>query len=213
MTFFGIFTKLYGTTSPPVHQSSAVGIPVPRRSQSADTLDDDSHGSPFINIKKDMDSGELTIGTPVILRLDSRPDSPHVVAHNPVDPGEILKELKAVFTEALAYDAYVPFCKLLGQFHMDEKLVNHDFLHEMCVGNGMVLTSQDSRAMHIPKAQKSRHNSAASRSSQKFGDGMDGEEGASNSIGSGGGLKSISRTVSANRVLEMDGIGDEYVGA
>ena len=93
-------------------------------------------GSPFITIRKDHFSGELTIGTPV--QIIGSPPSPVGPTVSAADNEEILSELASVFTDSFAYDAYIPLCKLLGQFHMDEKLLDNDLLHEICVGSSTI---------------------------------------------------------------------------
>lgn len=67
---------------------------------------------------------------------------------------QVISELKAVFTETLAFDAYIPFCKLLGQFHMDEKLLNNDLLHEISVSNPNYVREKPSPSLQIPKPNR-----------------------------------------------------------
>ncbi|XP_055344163.1 LOW QUALITY PROTEIN: WD repeat-containing protein 81-like [Paramacrobiotus metropolitanus] len=161
VTFFGVFTKLY--SAQPTSPTPPDGIPVPGRKSPNRDPPPDPHGSPFITIKKDQSSGELTVGTPVTLSLDSALSPPSTAPFHSSDGEETLQELKAVFTDEMASDAYIPFCALLGQFHMDEKLINSDFLHAMVVG------SDEKPSISISGARLSRHNSGASTRSQRFG--------------------------------------------
>ena len=72
--------------------------------------------------------------------------------HDSNDDSEVLCELKEVFTESLAFDTYVSFCRLLGQFHMNEKLVNGDLLHEIC-SNRMPPVRQVSQSIPVSNAR------------------------------------------------------------
>ncbi|OQV18518.1 WD repeat-containing protein 81 [Hypsibius exemplaris] len=187
VTFFGIFTQLYGSSDVPFTRSEVISVPkclnIPLTTSSKDEAEVPL-GSPFTTIRKDEESGELRVGTPVrISSFDSLPSSPTppVTVRNPYDSGdneEVLKELKAVFTEALAFDAYIPFCKLLGQFHMDEKLLNNDLLHEICVSNPNYVHEKPAQSQQIPKPSRPASDAFGRSHSAKFETQADVNDGA-----------------------------------
>ncbi|XP_022246523.1 WD repeat-containing protein 81-like isoform X1 [Limulus polyphemus] len=116
----------------------------------------------YLEIKKNSQTNEYTIGTPVRISnliigsktsIDSlspptkeeKPTTSDTLnlqtpntkgeKSSPSNPirAKALEEIKQVFTPELAYLSYIPFCKLAGGIHMEQTLKNDELIRHLCM--------------------------------------------------------------------------------
>lgn len=136
--------------------SSLSGI-APTRKVSSQSTDSDDF---YIEIKKDSLTDQYKLGTPTRLDdlkgelSDSQGRSPSAwspgltgimegsdtAAENKVKQ-EAKLQLEQVFTPEMAYIAYVPLCRLIGNIHMENTIPNHDLIWKLYSAHEKVISS------------------------------------------------------------------------
>ncbi|KAI0233832.1 WD repeat-containing protein 81 [Lamellibrachia satsuma] len=115
----------------------------------------------YFEIKMDSQTKEYHIGTPIAVdsflqhqRQNSGSSMKHSLsppAHEDIEESpqfgevnreQILGELRETFTPQLAHAAYIPFCRLAGDIHMEQNLINDDLIRRLCASHDQALSQQ-----------------------------------------------------------------------
>ncbi|XP_070577018.1 WD repeat-containing protein 81-like isoform X2 [Ptychodera flava] len=113
----------------------------------------DSDSSMYCEIQMDSVTNTYTVGTPMRLK-DMKGDEDHINMNARKDMFDGLEqgtpleaafeELRCVFTEKLAYTTYIPFCRLVGNIHVEKILLNHDLIWKLSSSYESALAAAES---------------------------------------------------------------------